>query len=351
VTSPPPARSSAPAPSGAHHPESVATLPFPRARFLEHVHAQTMWPAFFRRHRPRELESACLLAPDGYPLAVDALPTRQGAPGVLMLHGLEGSSRSSYILGLLAGVEARGWNGASFSFRSCEPPGARAPGPGAVEDRIYHSGATRDLEPIVAELRRRWGDGPLAVVGFSLGANLALKWLGELGDRAPVAAGAAVSAPFDLAACLALMDRPGFFPWLYRHRLLRTLRRKAVRFAAHHPGRFDGAAIARCQTFREYDDLFTSKVFGFAGADDYYAQCSSGRFLPGIRRPTLIVSATDDPLIPGASIPRQVIAANPALEARIFDGGGHLGFVTGSALRAHYLVDDLVLEFLAARLV
>jgi predicted alpha/beta-fold hydrolase len=329
----------------------IETESFPRARFLGHVHAQTVWPAFFRRDQPRSVEPACLIAPDGYPLALDALPTRPGAPGVLMLHGLEGSSRSRYILGLLSSVEARGWNGAAFNFRSCEPPGARAPGVGPVQERVYHSGATGDLAPLIEELRRRWGPVPLAVVGFSLGGNLALKWLGELGDRAPVAAGAAVSAPFDLAACLGLMDRPGFFPWLYRDRLLRTLRRKAVRFAEHHPGRFDLEGIARCQTFRQYDDLFTAKVFGFAGADDYYARCSSARFLPAIRRPTLIVSAVDDPLIPGASIPREIIAANPALRARIFDGGGHLGFVAGSAFRPRYLVDPLVLDFLAERLV
>jgi predicted alpha/beta-fold hydrolase len=189
------------------------------------------------------------------------------------------------------------------------------------------------------------------VVGFSLGANVVLKWLGETGDAAPVTAGVAVSAPFDLRACLGLLDTPGFFSFVYRTRLLRTLKRKALAFAAAHPGRFDGAALAACQTFRGYDDLFTAPVFGFAGADDYYARCSSGKFLAAIRRPTLLISAVDDPLIPGDSIPRDTIAANPALTAHIFDGGGHLGFVAGSPFRPRYLLDDLVLDFLAPVLV
>jgi predicted alpha/beta-fold hydrolase len=324
--------------------------PFPGARLLGHTHAQTIWPALFRRDRPRASTVERWPMPDGHDLFLDLLPERAGAPGVLVLHGLEGSSRARYVRGLLATIEERGWNGAAVSFRSCEPesgpPAPRERPPGA---RFYHSGDTRDLPAVIDRLRGRWPGAPLGAVGFSLGANVLLKWLGETGVAAPLAGAVAVSPPFDLAACAAALDQPGLFAGLYRRRLLRTLRRKALGVAARHPDRFDARAIRACPTFRRYDDLVTAPLFGFADATDYWARSSSAGFLPAIRRPTLIVCAEDDPMVPGWSIPRNAIAANPALSARIFTGGGHVGFVTGTPWRPRYLVDELALEFLSRR--
>jgi predicted alpha/beta-fold hydrolase len=320
--------------------------PFPRGRLLGHGHAQTIWPALFRRTRPRAVTTERWTMADGHRLWVDLLTERPGAPGVVVLHGLEGSSRARYVRGLLAAIEARGWNGAAVSFRSCEP----VPGTAAGDDprlRFYHSGDTRDLPLVIERLGPRWAG--VGAVGFSLGANVLLKWLGETGAAAALAGAVAVSPPFDLGASAAAVDEPGFFAGLYRRRLLRPLRRKALGVAAQHPDRFDARAIRSCGTFGGYDTLVTAPLFGFADAADYWARCSSGAFLARIRRPTLLICAEDDPLVPGASIPRAAIAANPALQARIFAGGGHVGFVTGAPWRPRYLVDELAIEFLSGR--
>jgi predicted alpha/beta-fold hydrolase len=340
----------------------LAAEPFPGARLLGHTHAQTIWPALFRRDRPRAGTVERWPMPDGHGLFVDLLPERRGVPGVLVLHGLEGSSRARYVRGLLASIEERGWNGAAVSFRSCEPAEvvreADGGGPGepsVLEDRpldarFYHSGDTRDLPVLLERLRTRWGGAPLGAVGFSLGANVLLKWLGEVGEAAPLDGAVAVSPPFDLAACAAAVDGPGLFATIYRRRFLRTLRRKALGVAIRHPERFDAGAIRVCPTFRRYDDLVTAPLFGFTGAADYWARCSSVGFLPAIRRPTLLVCAEDDPIVPGWCIPRAAIAANPALRARIFTGGGHVGFMTGAPWRPRFLVDQLALEFLGGSL-
>ena len=169
---------------------------------LTNAHLQTLWPFLFRRVPRVPFTVEHWVLPDGEHLAV-RLSERPGwRPAVLAVHGLESSADAPYVRGLLARVHAAGWNGAAFDFRSC--------GDRPVPTRVaYHAGKTDDLGAVVDGLRRRWPDAPLAVVGFSLGGNVLAKWLGEMGDRAPVAAAVAVSAPFDLAAVRGRRRWPG----------------------------------------------------------------------------------------------------------------------------------------------
>jgi predicted alpha/beta-fold hydrolase len=315
---------------------------FTPPRLIENGHAQTIWPAVFRRGTLRGVLDEVWRASDGEALDIALLPIKPGRPGVLVLHGLEGSSRSAYVRGVLAGAQGRGWNGAALEFRSC----GRSP---VLGTRLYHSGDTRDLPVVLTQLRARW-QGPIGAVGFSLGGNVLLKWLGDEGDRAAVDAAAAVSAPFDLAACAAALDGPGFFPALYRRRFLRTLRRKALAVAARHPGALDAAAMRGCRTFARFDDLFTAPLFGFDGAADYWARCSSTASVPRIRRPTLVISAEDDPIVPAQALPRAALAANPAITAHILPRGGHVGFVAAPIWRPRYAAEAAVLAFLEEKL-
>jgi predicted alpha/beta-fold hydrolase len=314
--------------------------PFTPGVLLGNQHAQTIFPALFRGGGPRAaMVAECWPMPDGEALDVELLPDRPGQPGVLVLHGLEGSARARYVRGLLAAVEARGWNGAALSFRSCGP----TPLTGR---RLYHSGDTRDLPAVIARLQARWR-GPLGAVGFSMGGNILLKWLGEAGQGAQLAATVAISVPYDLAACAVALDGPGLFAAVYRERFLRTLRRKALAVAARFPGLLDAAAVRSCRSFARYDDLVTAPLFGFASAADYWARSSSAPLLPAIRRPARLISAEDDPFVPAPSIPRTAIAANPALDGLLLARGGHVGFVSGGWRRS-YAVDALAIEFLAA---
>jgi uncharacterized protein len=190
----------------------------------------------------------------------------------------------------------------------------------------------------------------VVVAGFSLGGNVVTKWLGEHGEALPqqVRGGAAISVPFDLGACQRRVDGPGRIMWIYRERFMRRLRRKAALKARQFPGLFDAPALARATTFAEYDQLMTAPTHGFASRDDYYQRCSAGRFLAGIRRPYLAVSAADDPLVPSESLPVAAAEANPAVRLVITPHGGHTGFVDGTPLRPGFWAERTVADFLAA---
>jgi len=320
----------------ARRPVSAELAPPPG---LADPHAQTVWATGFRFPRRVPLRLETWDTGDGDVVDVEFLPDRAGAPGVLVLHGLEGSSKSVYVRGLLAAIHAKGWNGAALNFRSCGPSPHKHP-------HTYHSGFTDDLQLVAMRAKERWGR--LAVAGFSLGGNVTLKWLGEQGANAPAMAGVGISVPFDLGAAAKAIDSPGFWGWVYRERFLRSLRRKALRTCAAHPGVLEPSEIRRATSFAAFDDIVTARLNGFASATEYWTRCSSSGFLDRIRVPTLIVSADDDPIVPGETIPREAVA-NPAIDLKITAHGGHVGFVGGSWLRPRYVAEEWAMEFLARR--
>lgn len=310
---------------------------------LRNAHVQTIWPSLLRRPPRLQLERLALPRPDGEGVVdLVSLPLRPGAPGVLLLHGLEGSARSPYVRGLLAAVEAAGWNGAVLEFRSC--------GPSVLQSAVlYHSGKTDEIDAAVKHLQDRWPDVPLAACGFSLGGNALLKWMAERAESCPLVAAVAVSVPFDLAACAARLDGETFFSRLYRKHFLRSLKLKAVHVATRFPTPFTAEAVRACRTFREFDELVTAPLFGFASAEDYWARNSSAAYLSRVTVPTCLVSAKDDPFIPPTVIPMDAIEANPHLELHLYARGGHAGFLSGWPWRLRYHVEPTTLAFLDAR--
>lgn len=308
-------------------------------RWLTTGHAQTIGPHLFRRapRVPRRREVWTL--PGGEVLDVVTLPDRPRRPGVILLHGLEAKADSGHMLGLLDAVQGAGWNGASIEFPSCGPSSER-------QTRLYHAGMTDVLHPVVARAKARWQTDTLAAIGVSLGGNVMLKFLGELGAGAPLAAAVAISVPYDLEVCARRLDAHGFFPWLYRERFLRTLRRKARRLTAGPEARLTARAVRGIRTFAAFDELVTAPLFGFASARDYWQQSSSLGFLPAIRRPTLLISARDDPFVDEACLPFDAAARNPHLTLWLSEWGGHVGFVTGSLRRPTYLAERLATDFL-----
>jgi hypothetical protein len=156
--------------------------------------------------------------------------------------------------------------------------------------------------------------------------------------------------PFDLEACAIALDGPGFWPFVYRERFLRRLRRKALRKALEHPGSIDADAVRRSRTFSEYDGLVTARLHGFASAQDYWRRCSSARFLGGVRRDLLLLSADDDPLVPAGSIPVTEARDNPAVTLEVTPGGGHVAFVAGTPLSPEFWAEERAVAFLLDRL-
>ncbi len=324
--------------------------PFRPAPWLPGRHLQTIWGRVCRRGPRVEMRRETWETPDGDRLELDRVDGPPGSPMLVALHGLEGCSASLYMHGLLHRARARGWRGVAINFRSCASPPGRPRGEWVMNDaaRLYHSGETEDLDWVVDRLHDAEPDLRLVATGVSLGGNVLLKWLGERGADARVRAAATISVPYDLALGARSLER-GLGP-VYVRFFLESLKAKAEAFDRRWPGVVDVAAARRARTFWEFDDAAVAPIHGFAGAGDYYARSSSLGFLGGIRVPTLLISAADDPFQPGSVFPRVRAAASDEVTVRFPERGGHAGFVAGSPWSPRYWDEDAAIAFLAERL-
>ena len=313
------------------------------------AHLRTLWGKF-ARSRTLQTRSERWKTPDGDELELRRIDAPSGAssrtPRLLVLHGLEGTIRSHYLVGVLARARQEGWSADALIFRSCNGEVTRA-------RRLYHSGETTDLHLVVERLVREHPSQPLVLAGFSLGGNVLLKWLGEQGDRVPsqVRGAVAVSVPFDLERGSRHIERG--FGRVYTRHFLRTLKAKARAKLAREPGLYDAARLERARTLYEFDDVVTAPLHGFADAHDYYQRSSSLSFLSGVRRPTLLLSAYDDPFLPPAVLDevRRIADTNTFLTPEFHAQGGHVGFVSGrSPFAPRYYAEERIVEFLQAQL-
>jgi hypothetical protein len=317
---------------------------FRPAWWCRNRHAQTIWGPLFRKIR-LGLRRERIETADGDFVDLDwadGVPAE--APLVLVLHGLEGSSQSHYVLGLLAGARARGWRGVALNFRSCSGELNRRP-------RFYHSGDTGDLDAIVRLLVEREPRLRLGIVGVSLGGNVLLKWLGEQGDDVPVGvkAAAGISVPFDLTPCAYVLDR-GFAKRLYTANFMRTMRRKVADKARVYPGFVDLAATRRARTFAVYDTVVTAPLSGFADAQDYWRRASCRPYLGRVARPALVINAADDPFVPPEALPMPT-ELPPHVQLVVTPRGGHVGFLEGRwPWRVGAWAERRALDFLGAML-
>jgi hypothetical protein len=320
--------------------------PFVPARWLPNRHLMTIAASVLRLPPRLGLRRERWELPDGDFLDVDRLDAADpGAPLLVVCHGLEGSSRSGYVLGVMERARARGLAACALNFRGCSGELNRLP-------RFYHSGETSDLAHAVERLVAERPGRALALIGFSLGGNVVTKYLGERGEAAPaeVRAGAVISVPFDLDGCCAALDGPGVLARLYRDRFLRTLRPKAEAKARRFPRSLDAERIRGARSLRAYDDAVTAPLHGFAGAADYYARSSSGPLLPRVARPLLAISAEDDPFVPGPTLPLAALRENPRLTALVSPAGGHVGFVAGPPWAPERWAEDRAVAFVARQL-
>jgi uncharacterized protein len=293
---------------------------FVPAPWLANAHLQTIYSAIaapapriaFRRERWD--------TPDGDFVDVDFVDGPRASPWVHLYHGLEGSSSSPYARMLMGHVAARGWRGSIFHFRGCSGEPNRLP-------RAYHSGDTAEIDWSIRAVKARAEAAPLFAAGISLGGNAFAKWLGERGEDALaiVQAAAAVSAPLDLMAAGDALGRG--FARVYAWHFLGTLKRGALDKLVRFPGLYDAEAVRGARTLRDFDDLVTAPLHGFRDTDDYWTRASAKPHLAGIRVPTLLVNARDDPFLPGNALPTQREVSS-AVKLEFPDRGGHVGFVT-----------------------
>jgi hypothetical protein len=258
-------------------------------------------------------------------------------PRVILLHGLTGGFDSKYLRGLARALLALNWRVVIMEFRGAGPEPNRLP-------RYYHHGDTADLRGLIERLRREQPATVLFAVGWSLGGNVLLKYLGEEGMAAPLAGAVAVSVPFSLHECAGHL-RQGFAR-VYQNKMLRELKHNLRRKAALMPMPIDVGRALAARDFFEYDNCATAPLNGFASAEDYYARCSNAQFLHAIRRPTLIVHAKDDPFMPPSIIP-PARALSPQVTLELCERGGHVGFVAAGPRGAPaYWLEQRIPEFL-----
>lgn len=307
---------------------------------LRGPHAQTMF-GLLRRKPVVGLQLERLELPDGDFLDLAHFGSGSG-PRVLLIHGLTGSFESKYLSGTAGELVARGMRGTMMQLRGAGPEPNRLP-------QQYHQGATGDVRRVVELLAQREPGGLLAAVGWSLGANLLLKYLGEQGGATPLEAACAVSPPFDLEVCAEHL-RTGFAR-IYQRALLDGLKAGWKRKAATIATPIPLEAVLAVTDLIGLDDVLVAPLHGFRDAHDYYQRCSCAQFLPAIARPTLILHAADDPLMVPSIIPRaEQLAPEVALE--LSPTGGHVGFVAANRVGGPvFWSESRIADFLHQQLV
>lgn len=310
---------------------------FRPAWWLKSPHLQTLWPVLFRPRPQLALQHEQVELSDGDFIDIAWHP-RPDAPLVLVIHGLEGSLESHYSQNLLLALHKAGFSSVFMHLRGRSGTPNRLP-------RSYHSGLTADVAEVIAHLQRT-GRMPDAAVGFSLGGNLILKYLGETGKDAGLQAAVAVSVPFQLQQCARKLEQG--FAQVYGQYLLNRLK-------ASYRHKFSqmtsplSVDLGKLNTLFAFDDQITAPLNGFAGAEDYYTRSSSAQFLQNIHTPTLIIHAQDDPFMYPTSVPTEaMLSASVTLELTAH--GGHVGFVGGNLpWQAEYWLDQRIPEWLRTR--
>lgn len=286
-------------------------------RFFLSPHLETIYPALFRRVPGITYVRERIDTPDDDFLDLDWI-TKDFKELVIISHGLEGDSHRPYMRGMARAFSEAGSDVLAWNFRGCSGEMNRTL-------RFYHSGATDDLAHVIAHARSK-GYQKINLIGFSLGGNLTLKFLGEQGENAPIHRAVAISVPLDLHSSSVQISTPGNF--IYSRRFLRNLSLKIRKKAEQMPGKLDVSQLDAVNTLKDFDDIFTAPIHGFENAEDYYRKSSSLYFLKDIRIPTLILNAANDPFLSPACYPVNLLKDHPFVDLEIPNYGGHVGFTS-----------------------
>jgi predicted alpha/beta-fold hydrolase len=285
-------------------------------RFLFTAHLETIFPALIRKvalrlpyHRER------ISTPDNDFLDLDWLKN-DSKKAVIISHGLEGNSHRAYVKGMAKTFHGHGYNVVAWNYRGCSEEMNR-------QLRFYHSGATDDLDVVVNHVIEN-GYSEIFLIGFSLGGNITLKYLGEKSSHKEIKKAAVFSVPMDLQTSCEKISRPS--NWIYANRFLKSLKKKIILKAEKMPDQLSITNINTIKTLKQFDDEYTAPLHGFKNAIDYYTKCSSRYFASNISIPTLIVNALNDPFLSTECFPVDLLKDHPIVKLEVLTRGGHVGF-------------------------
>lgn len=307
---------------------------YPRPLPLFNRHIETIFPALFRKIPAIEPTQERISTPDNDFLDLDWYKPG-GRDLVIISHGLEGNTKRGYIKGMAEAFIKSGFDALAWNYRGCS-------GEMNLTERFYHSGATYDLDTVIDHAAKKGHYKKIHLIGFSLGGNITLKYLGENHPSSGMVSKAvAISVPLDLeSSCHSLSSREN---WLYERRFLKSLKKKvkekSFKMKLPNIDRLDSI-----HKIREFDDYITGPLHGFKDASDYYSKCSSLNFLGSIKTPTLIINALNDPFLSQACFPEKV--SNNQIKLSFPKHGGHVGFTLFNGKNL-YWSEIQALEFVA----
>ncbi|MCE7065453.1 YheT family hydrolase [Dyadobacter sp. CY326] len=308
--------------------------------WLPNGHLQSIYPALFRKISGVNYSRERIVTPDEDFLDLDWSYANKPKTRrlVILSHGLEGNSTRQYILGMVRLLNQHGFDCLAWNFRGCG-------GEMNKTARFYHSGATEDLDLIIQHALER-DYNQIHLIGFSLGGNLTLKYLGESGSALDkrISKALVFSVPMDLRACSLSIIQPE--NKVYMQRFLKSLRPKVNAKAAHFPDRINVSDQKLVRTLYDFDHIFTAPLHGFTSADHYYESCSSKFFIKDIIIPTMVINAKNDPIVPYQSLPLEELKAHEHVCLVATQDGGHCGFRPATLHNGVYWSENRALEFL-----
>jgi predicted alpha/beta-fold hydrolase len=290
----------------------------PSALFRHH-HFSTIFPSLFRKVKGVSYQRERIETPDDDFIDLD-WSSYNNERLVVICHGLEGSGDSAYVRGMAKIFNNKDWDAVAYNYRACSGEMNR-------HLKAYHAGATYDLHTVLEHIISTKKYNEIALVGFSLGGNLILKYLGEAPGKVSnvVKKAVAISAPVDLESCAKSISSPSNF--IYNDRFIRKLRKKsAAKKQQIIAAGMDYEALMKTKSLKEFDDKFTAPANGFDDAIDYWTKNSSRQFLKNIQKPTLLLNALNDPFLAPPCFPYEEAKANPNFKLMTPKYGGHVGF-------------------------
>lgn len=301
-----------------------------------HSHWQTLYPTLFRQAVSVDYRRERLELPDGDFIDLDFAEVGSKR-AVILCHGLESSAHAHYMLGMARALNESGLDAIAMNFRGCSGELNRLV-------RSYHSGETEDLKCVIRHALEVKHYSELSLVGFSLGGNVIIKYLGEEGDHADVLGAVAFSVPCDLGASARQLTVG--FNKIYMRRFMKLLVEKIRSKNRLLKTGFDEKGFARMSSFAEFDGAYTAPVHGFESAENYWKQCSAKQFVPFVRRPTLLVNAANDPFLTAECYPVEEARLSPLFTLEIPNDGGHMGFISGSIHNTAYWHEGHAIRYL-----
>jgi len=285
--------------------------------FLRNGHIQTIIPTLFRKVNNVTYHRERMDTIDNDFLDLD-WSFVQSSRLVIISHGLEGNSGRAYVKGMVRACNMAGFDALAWNYRSCS-------GEPNKQLRSYHSGATDDLAAVIGHAEKTGRYNEICLVGFSLGGNLTLVYLGRDIVRPIVKKAAVFSVPCDLKGSSMVLARR--YNRFYMKRFLVMLHEKIKAKMAVMPGEIDDKDFQKIKDFKDFDDRYTAPINGFNNALDYWEKCSSSQFIKNIKIPTLIVNARNDPCISDSCSPVNEVKKNPQVVLEMPESGGHVGFI------------------------